>query len=93
MEETGVLKMTEVTDNEQKVLRLGELLTQVGIVQPNELAEAIQTSSETGLPIGRVLIMSGYLTDQELQAAVQAQSLVKDRVIELDLALKALQTV
>ncbi len=85
--------MPEATDNEQKVLRLGELLTQVGIVQPHELTEAIQTSSETGLPIGRVLIMSGYLTDQELQAAVQAQSLVKDKVIELDLALKALQTV
>lgn len=85
--------MSEATDNEQKVIRLGELLTQVGIVQPNELGEAIQTSNETGLPIGRVLIMSGYLTDQELQAAVQAQSLMKDRVIELDLALKALQAV
>ncbi len=60
--------MTDATDNEQKVLRLGELLTQVGIVKPHELTEAIQTSSETGLPIGRVLIMSGYLTDQELQA-------------------------
>jgi len=91
--EIRVLSMTEVTDNEQKVLRLGELLTQAGIVQSQELSEAVQTSNETGLPIGRVLIMSGYLTDQELQAAVQAQSLMRDRVIELDVALKALQSV
>jgi hypothetical protein len=85
--------MTDATDNEQKTLRLGELLTHAGIVQANELSEAVKTSSETGLPIGRVLIMSGFLTDQELQAAVQAQSMVKDRVIDLELALKALQSV
>lgn len=85
--------MAEAINNDQKVIRLGELLSQVGMVQPDELTEAIQTSADTGLPIGRVLIMSGFLTDQELQAAVQAQSLIKDRIIELDLALAALAKV
>jgi hypothetical protein len=74
-------------------VKLGELLTTVGILRAEELSEAIQVAGETGLPIGRVLIMSGYLTDHELQAAVQAQSLLKDKVIDVDLALRALTVV
>ncbi|MBS2001334.1 MAG: hypothetical protein U0103_26255 [Candidatus Obscuribacterales bacterium] len=78
---------------ESKPIRLGELLTRVGLLRSHELTEAIQIAGETGLPIGRVLIMSGYLTDQELQAAVQAQSFIKDKVIDMDLAVNALQKV
>ena len=80
-------------DTENKPIRLGELLTRVGLLRSHELTEAIQIAGETGLPIGRVLIMSGYLTDQELQAAVQAQSFLKDKVIDMDLAVNALNKV
>ncbi|HEY9733434.1 MAG TPA: hypothetical protein V6C89_16060 [Drouetiella sp.] len=78
---------------ESRPIRLGELLTRVGLLRSHELTEAIQIAGETGLPIGRVLIMSGYLTDQELQASVQAQSYLKDKVIDMDLAINALQKV
>ncbi|HEY9718751.1 MAG TPA: hypothetical protein V6C69_14870 [Trichormus sp.] len=71
-------------------IKIGELLVRVGSLKPEELDYAIGLAGETGLPIGRVLIMSGYLTDHELQAAVQAQSLIKDKIIDLELALKAL---
>ncbi len=80
-------------ETESKPIRLGELLTRVGLLRAHELTEAIQIAGETGLPIGRVLIMSGYLTDQELQAAVQAQSFLKDKVIDMDMAVNALQKV
>jgi hypothetical protein len=78
---------------ESRPIRLGELLTRVGLLRSHELTEAIQIAGETGLPIGRVLIMSGYLTDQELQASVQAQSYLKDKVIDMDLAVNALNKV
>lgn len=75
------------------LIKLGELLIRVGILQPKELEDAIRTAGETGLPIGRVLIMSGYMTDRELQAAVQAQSLIKDKIVEVDVAFDALKQV
>jgi CBS domain-containing protein len=75
------------------VIKLGELLIRVGILKTNELEDAIRTAGETGLPIGRVLIMSGYMTDRELHAAVQAQSLIKDKVVEIETAFEALKQV
>lgn len=75
------------------LIKLGELLIRVGILKEKELADAIRVAGETGLPIGRVLIMSGYMTDRELQASVQAQSLIKDKVVEIDVALDALKQV
>ncbi|HEY9676730.1 MAG TPA: hypothetical protein V6C76_01920 [Drouetiella sp.] len=80
-------------ESDNKPIRLGELLTRVGLLRSHELTESIQIAGETGLPIGRVLIMSGYLTDQELQAAVQAQSFLKDKIIDMDLAIEALHKV
>ncbi|MBS2000244.1 MAG: hypothetical protein JST44_01990 [Cyanobacteria bacterium SZAS LIN-5] len=74
-------------------VRLGDLLTGAGLLQASDLREAMMISKQQGLPVGRVLIMSGYLTEQHLQAAVQAQSLLKDGLIEFDLVIKALTMV
>jgi hypothetical protein len=74
-------------------VRLGDLLTGAGLLQASDLREAMLISKQQGLPVGRVLIMSGYLTEQHLQAAVQAQSLLKDGLIEFALVIKALTMV
>ncbi len=74
-------------------VRLGDLLTGAGLLQASDLREAMMISKQQGLPVGRVLIMSGYLTEQHLQAAVQAQSLLKDGLIDFDLVIKALTMV
>ncbi|MBS2003183.1 MAG: hypothetical protein JST44_16845 [Cyanobacteria bacterium SZAS LIN-5] len=71
-------------------LRIGELLTQAEILTQKDLDEAMKTARSTGLPIGRVLIMAGFLTEMEFQAAVQAQSLVRDNILPLETAIKAL---
>jgi hypothetical protein len=71
-------------------LRIGELLIQAEILTQQDLDEAMKTARTTGLPIGRVLIMAGFLTEIEFQAAVQAQSLVRDGIVPLDTAVKAL---
>lgn len=74
-------------------VRLGDLLTQAGLLRPEELREAMQIAKHQSLPVGRVLIMSGFLSDGQLRAAVQAQSLLKDGVINLDTVLQALSIV
>lgn len=74
-------------------IKIGELLVKAGTVTKKDLDDATITAGETGLPIGRVLIMAGFITDPMLQAAVQAQSLIKDDQVELQIALKALKAV
>ena len=74
-------------------VRLGDLLTGAGLLQASDLREAMLISKQQGLPVGRVLIMSGFLTEAHLQAAVQAQSLLKDGLIDFDTVIKALSMV
>src|ERR1700732_5071409 len=78
---------------ERSGVRLGDLLTGAGLLQASDLREAMLISKQQGLPVGRGLIMSGYLTEQHLQAAVQAQSLLKDGLIEFEMVIKALTLV
>jgi hypothetical protein len=51
----------------------------------------MQTAKQQQLPVGRVLITSGYLNELQLKGAVQAQSLLKDGLIQMQPALKALR--
>lgn len=63
-------------------VRLGELLVDAGIVSSADLTEAIQVSRRLGVPIGRVLLSSGILSQALLEAALEAQPLVNDGTLE-----------
>ncbi len=64
-----------------------------GLITREELEECLRMSRETGLPVGRMLLVSAKTTETVLQAAVQAQSLLKDGLIDLDSTYKALRIV
>lgn len=70
---------------------IGELLRRAKLIKIEDLTNAIQVSSKTGLPIGRVLVMLGLIQNDTLTTAITAQSLVRDRLITLDTAVKAVQ--
>jgi hypothetical protein len=72
---------------ESKPVRLGELLTAAGVLRREDLNEAVQIANDTGQLIGKVLVMSGYLSKHALQVAVTAQSLIRDSVVTAELAL------
>ncbi len=72
-------------------MRLGDLLTQAGLLEAKSLREAMMIAKQQGLPVGRVLIMAQFISEPNLQAAVQAQSLIKDGLTEADLAIEALK--
>ncbi|MBY0357229.1 MAG: hypothetical protein K2W82_04440 [Candidatus Obscuribacterales bacterium] len=76
---------------EQAEIKLGELLVAVGVVSSGDLQEAIQIGRRMNLPIGRVLIMSGLVSEINLHSALEAQSLVRDGLIELKTASGALK--
>lgn len=71
-------------------LRLGDLLTAAGLLKFEELQEAAHIAKNQSLPVGRVLIMSGYLSEHLLKATLKVQSLVKDDLLDYELALKSL---
>ncbi len=75
---------------EKKDLRIGELLVEAQILRPRDLYDAIKVAKLTALPVGRILVMSNYVEDREFQAAVQVQSMLRDSIISLDTATKAL---
>lgn len=72
---------------------IGDLLVKAELVTLGQFADAMPISLKTGLPVGRVLIGSGYLTEDKFKSAVQAQSLIRDSLLHFDLAIKALRMV
>ncbi len=89
----GLVGATEFMANETPGLRLGDLLSSAGLLKPADLREAMLIAKQQQLPVGRVLIMSGYLSEAQLQSAVQAQSMVKDGNLVFETAIKALKIV
>jgi hypothetical protein len=86
--------MLEKQITQEKIdLRIGELLVAAEILSKSDLDEAITSAYSASLPLGRVMIMAGFCTETEFQAALQAQSLVRDSILPLDLAVKALNLV
>jgi hypothetical protein len=71
-------------------LLIGDLLRGAGLVTLPDLTNAVQVASKTGLPVGRVLVMLGLVGPEVVQAASQAQSLIRENCINLDAGKKAL---
>jgi hypothetical protein len=74
-----------------KGIKLGELLIRAGLLKSNLLKNVVQMAAERSLPIGRVLIMSKAISEPLLQAAVQAQAMIRDDLVDEDTAIEALQ--
>ncbi len=82
-----------MTGTPDKPMRIGEMLIAVGLLSEDDLNDAAQLAVDLGLPLGKVLVMSGFLTDGQLQAAVQVQSMVKDQILGTEIAAQALKLV
>ena len=46
--------------------QLGVILTRSGFVAERKLAESLETRAETGVPLGKVLLMAGLIAVAEL---------------------------
>jgi len=71
-------------------IRVGELLVEAEIVSSAEMIEAIQVSKRLGVPIGRVLTMSGCVRESVLEAALQVQQLVRREEVPVQAAINSL---
>ncbi|MDX1682886.1 MAG: hypothetical protein R3336_07200, partial [Phycisphaeraceae bacterium] len=66
---------TTVTDvSELKGRRIGRILTKMGIINRQQVQEALQMQSQRKQPLGQLLIELGYVEEQDVNAALAAQA-------------------
>lgn len=73
--------------------KLGELLVDLGVFTEEQIQETVQIAMQIGLPLGRALILSNKLREEQLRIVLQLQSLLKDNVLDLPQARKVLDLV
>ncbi len=70
---------------------IGDLLVKAGIVRQTELDEAVKLAGNKQMQVGQMLIMARHLTPAQLQIAVDAQSALRDRHIDMNAAIKGIK--
>lgn len=73
--------------------KLGELLVDWGVIRADDLNEAVEMSSASGLPLGQALVLADLVQAKQLRAAVAVQSLLRDNLLPLELAPQAMELV
>lgn len=72
---------------------LTDLIKESGLVSDEHLALAKTQMESTGLPLGRVLVLSGNLSESMLAAVLNVQAVVQSGKINLEEAVKSLSSV
>ncbi len=67
-------------------LKFGDFLVHLKMLSEADLADALKVAPQFGLPIGRTLVLSGFITDEELQLVVELQPLFANELITLEQA-------
>jgi tetratricopeptide (TPR) repeat protein len=69
---------------------LGNLLIKFGIVAEADLERMLATASATNLPVGRVFVLNGLISELDLSNLIFCQSLLKENLIALEQAREAI---
>ncbi|MBS2008945.1 MAG: hypothetical protein JST01_17980 [Cyanobacteria bacterium SZAS TMP-1] len=72
-----------------KPIRFGDLLVQLQLVDAKDLHDALVVAPQFGLPLGRTLVLSGRISEEELQLVVELQPMVNQHGYSLEAARKA----
>jgi hypothetical protein len=83
--------VSDMENDDPRSIRIGELLVQAGMLSPDDLDDALEIAQDSRQLIGRVLIMSGFITDHQLQVALKAQEHMRNGQLGLDDAIESLR--
>lgn len=78
---------------EPEIYMLGELLTYFEVVHEKDVKRGLILSKHTGLPLGKCLVMLDVVTPEVVRASVEAQSMLKDQLIDKESAKEAMGVV
>ncbi|MBK9770083.1 MAG: tetratricopeptide repeat protein [Candidatus Obscuribacter sp.] len=65
---------------------LGELSVKLGAVSQEHVDKSLTLSADTGLPLGRVLVLSGLILEPDLTALIRCQTLLREDLIDIEAA-------
>lgn len=65
---------------------LGELSVKLGAVSQEHVDKSLTLSADTGLPLGRVLVLSGMILEPDLTALIRCQTLLREDLIDIEAA-------
>ncbi len=82
-----------MTTQEPVDLKLGSLLTYFGVISEQDVKRGLILSKHTGLPLGKCLVILDFLTAEVVRAAIEAQSMIKDGLLDADSAKEAMGVV
>jgi hypothetical protein len=71
---------------DNKTHRLGEIFADTGIIDHSAIAEGLSIARRTSFPIGRVLVMTGWIDDHDINCGVEVQALLRAGTIDKELA-------
>lgn len=72
--------------------RLGDLCVEAGLLRPEQLQATLMYCQQGRIPVGQGLVQQGHLTREMLRPVLQAQLLVGDGVLPVQIATRALAT-
>ncbi len=74
-------------------LRLGNLLNKFSLLEEKDIEKALGVAAETGLPVGKVLVMLERISNPTLKAVLEAQWMLKDNLLTMEQAQAAMDLV
>lgn len=75
------------------VNKVGQLLVDASVVSPAELQEAVDHAKTMGLPLGRVLVLTGRVKGSVVWCALNAQMMLRKKRIDRQKAVNAIKSV
>ncbi|HEY9774931.1 MAG TPA: hypothetical protein V6C81_14300 [Planktothrix sp.] len=70
---------------------VGDLLVKAGVVSQAQLNHASKMAGNKKVQTGQMLIMAGYITPRDMQAAIDAEDMLRDHKIDLSKAEQCLK--
>ncbi len=73
------------------LFRLGEILLEAGIISPEVLEQGLLIAKRASMPLGRVLVMSGHVSELDVDCALVTQVSIRDKAIDVRMAKELLR--
>lgn len=72
---------------------IGDLLVRSELISRHDLTNALTIARQMSLPVGHILTVNSFVTDEELNAALRVQALIRDKLLGEQQGIDALTVV